>query len=107
MVENFEAIKELTSEDLAFAKKMLNFFALVGISQSDLKLLFELVKSQEKIIKTMNQIIADQKAINQRLDSLTKAYEDLKSKGGANFKKDKYDPIAELNKTALMFNKEI
>ena len=44
MVENFEAIKELTSEDLAFAKKMLNkkidlttISEITGLSIKELK----------------------------------------------------------------------
>lgn len=107
MVENLQAIKNLTSDDLLFAKKMVSFFELLGITQNDLALLMQLVNEKDKIIKTMNQIIADQKVINQKIESLAKTIEEMKSKGTSAYKKDKFDPISELNKSALMFNKGI
>lgn len=107
MVENFEAIKNLTSEDLIFAKRMVQFFSLIGIKQEDLRLLLALVMQKDKIIETMNQIIADQKIINQKIETLSKAVEEMRGKGQSTFKKDKYDPLTELNKSPLMLKKGI
>lgn len=105
MVENFEAIKNLTQEDVDFSKRILRFFELIGVKEEDIKLLVELAREKEKIIKNVNSIAKDQEVINSKLATISKSFEDLKNRESGKLNVTKYDPIAELNKSPISFKK--
>ena len=106
MVENFEAIENLTKEDVEFAKRIIAFFKLIGISEKDVKMLFELAREKEKIVSNINKIITDQNILNARFDGISKTMEEQKGKNLGATLFQRFDPIAELNKKPEQIKKD-
>lgn len=91
-----EKIKNLKTEDLEFYQKLIGFFECIGITTTDLEQLVLLVKTFPEFLKKINDVLDDQKLINEKYDAIIHPED----------KKDttKYNPFDELNKASERLN---
>ncbi len=82
-------LKNLKQEDLEFYQKLISFFETIGISTDDLVSLVKLIKAFPEFINKINQVLADQKVINEKYDNFIK---------NGNKKEEMSNPLSAFNK---------
>lgn len=63
-------IKELTPRQLKEYQKIVKFFALLGVNEQELINLIDLAKHYPEFVKKVNQVLTDQKYINDQIVEL-------------------------------------
>lgn len=92
-----DKISKLENEDLAFYKKLINFFAFLGVTSEDLVNLTKIVRNFPEFITKINSVLNDQKIINDKYNKIINSQKDSKGDRPLN-------PFDDLNKERETLN---